>query len=293
VKHLISYLALRAGVGLIGLLPAPAMRGLGRVYGVLWHLLDGRRRRMARRHMRRVLGPQADVDSAAGSLFQSYGRYWAEALWVRARRVPKLLEQTRVDGLDHVLAARDAGKGMIYALPHMGNWEAAAPIAVREGVPVVAVAEKLSNRRITDWFTRMRAECGIEIVLATGSAQVMRSLEASLAQNKAVALPSDRDLRGRGVKVRFFGETTTLPPGPATLSIRTGAPLLPVVSRFDGDGFHVVVRPPIRIPDEGTRGEKVAAMTQELASHFEDFIRDAPEQWHLLSPNWPSDLDLR
>ena len=248
---------------------------------------------MARRHMSRVLGPAADADIAARSLFESYGRYWAEALWVRKRRVPKMLEQTRIDGLEMVIAARDQGKGMIYALPHMGNWEAAAPVANEVGVPVVAVAEKLANRRITDWFTRMRAECGIEIVLAIGSTHVIRRLEAALGENKAVALPSDRDLRGKGVKVEFFGETTTMPPGPATLAIKTGAPLFPVVSRFAPGGYHVVVHPPIQIPEEGTRGEKVAAMTQELARHFEAFISEAPEQWHILVPNWPSDLDSR
>ncbi len=248
---------------------------------------------MAQRHMTRVLGPDADIKTAARSLFKSYGRYWAEALWVSARRVPEMLEQTRVDGLDMLMTARDEGRGMVFALPHMGNWEAAAPVAVKEGVPVVAVAENLLNHRITDWFTRMRAECGIEIVLATGSAQVMRSLEAALAANKAVALPSDRDLKGKGVKVVFFGETTTLPPGPATLAIRTGAPLLPVVSWFDPNGYHLKVHPPIQVPEEGTRTEKVAAMTQELAGHFEEFIGEAPEQWHLLVPNWPSDLDDR
>jgi KDO2-lipid IV(A) lauroyltransferase len=163
-------------------------------------------------------------------------------------------------------------------------------VAVAEEVPVVAVAEKLSNQKITYWFTDLRADFGIEVVLATGSTEVMRSLEAALAANKAVALLSDRDLKGRGVQVRFFGEDTTLPPGPATLSIRTGAPLLPVASYYDGDnGYRVVVRPAIPIPEEGTRSEKVRQMTQALAVEMESLIRAAPEQWHLVQPNWPSD----
>jgi KDO2-lipid IV(A) lauroyltransferase len=118
----------------------------------------------------------------------------------------------------------------------------------------------------------------------------MRRLEAALANNKAVALLSDRDLKGRGVEVEFFGERTTLPPGPATLALRTGAPLLPVASYYDGDdGYRVVVKPAILVPDEGSRSEKVAAMTQALAREMEALIRKAPEQWHLVQPNWPSD----
>jgi KDO2-lipid IV(A) lauroyltransferase len=247
---------------------------------------------MAERHMRRVLGNGSDPVTAARSVMRSYGRYYAEALWATGGRIDEMRRHTLVEGIERVIAARDQGQGMVYALPHIGNWESAAPVAVAEGVPVVAVAEKLANHRITDWFTEMRAEFGIEIVLATGATEVMRKLEAALAANKAVALLSDRDLKGRGVEVEFFGEKTTLPPGPATLALRTGAPLFPVATYFDGDdGYRVVIKPAIPVPAEGSRSEKVAAMTQALAREMEVLIQAAPDQWHLVQPNWPSDRE--
>lgn len=290
MRDLPGYLALRVGAGLIGLLPASAARWLGRAAGLAWHRLAKGRREMARRHMRRVLGDGADSGAAARAVMRSYGRYYAETLWVRGSRVDALRSDTVVDGLDRIIEARDQGRGMIYGLPHVGNWEVAAPVAVTEKVPVVAVAEKLPNRRITEWFTDLRADFGIEIVLATGGTEVMRKLEAALGANKAVALLADRDLKGRGVEIDFFGEKTTLPPGPATLALRSGAPLLPVATYFEGNnGYRVVVRPPIPIPDEGTRSEKVSTMTQALAREMESLIREAPEQWHLVQPNWPSD----
>jgi KDO2-lipid IV(A) lauroyltransferase len=245
---------------------------------------------MAERHMRRVLGDGADAAEAGRAVMRSYGRYYAEALWARGSRVEELVAHTTVDGLERIIEARELGRGMIYGLPHLGNWEVAAPVSVNEKVPVVAVAENLPNRRITDWFTKMRADFGIEIVLATGSTEVMRKLEAALAANKAVALLSDRDLKGRGVEVVFFGEKTTLPPGPATLAIRTGAPLFPVASYYDGDdAYRVVVEPAISVPSAGSRSEKVQVMTQALATAMERLIKAAPKQWHLVQPNWPSD----
>ena len=289
MKQYLIYLAIRLSVGMVGLLPSRVAQRGGELIGRLWHRFDESRRRMATRHMARALGPGDDPEKASREVLASYGRYWAETLWVRARRVPAMLAKTEVEGLDLILAARDEGNGMIYALPHMGNWEAAAPIAMVEGISVVAVAENLSNRRVREWFTAKRAEYGIEIVLATGGIEVMRRLEAALDANKAVALPSDRDLSGRGVEVEFFGEVTTMPPGPATLAIRKGAPLFPVVSYFEGDGYRILIRPPIPVPASGSRKEKVAAMTQELARHFEEFISRRPEQWHLVVPNWPSD----
>jgi len=291
VKDYLAYLALRAGVGLVGGLPAPVMRSLGRAFGAVWGVVDQERRSMARRHAQRVLGGAGDPNTTAREMMRSYGRYYAEALWARQRRIPGMLASTRVEGLDKIIDASKAGTGMILALPHMGNWEAAAPIAEDLGIPVVAVAEELPNRRITDWFTAMRSEFGIEIVLASGRIEVMRRLEQAIADNKAVALLSDRDLKGRGVKVDFFGENTTMPPGPATLAVRTGAPLFPVGCYFTDGGYHVVVRDPVPIPEEGSRGERVAAITQLLARELETIISQAPEQWHLVVPNWPSDKD--
>lgn len=288
MRHLLGYLAIRFGVGLIGLMPAGMARALGRAGGRVWHKFASGRRAMAERHMRRVRGPDVDAADSGREVMVSYGRYWAEALWARADRVPQMMEHTRVDGLERLLAASRLNKGTIVALPHMGNWEAAAPIAVSEGLPLVAVAEKLANPRITDWFTSMRAQFGIEIVLATGGIQVMRQLETALAENKVVALLSDRDLKGKGVEVEFFGEVTTLPPGPATLAMRTGAPLLPVGCYFTNDGHHVVIDQPIPMP-EGPRSGAIQSVTQELAHRFEDLIRKDPEQWHLVQPNWPSD----
>ena len=291
MKDYLVYLGLRTAVALVGLLPKKAALGLGSVIGRLWHAVDRSRRAMSRRHMSRVLGASGDVDAASRSVMMSYGRYLAEALWVRGHRVAGMLAGTTTEGLDRVIQAHAEGKGMIYALPHMGNWEAAAPVAVNEGISIVAVAEDLDNERITKWFTQRREEFGIEIVLATGRVEVMRKLEAAIAANKAIALLSDRDLNRRGIEVEFFGEKTTFPAGPATLAVKTGAPLFPVATYFDGDGHRVVVRPRLHVPEAESRGEMVRLMTQELAGELEKLILHAPEQWHLVQPNWPSDLD--
>jgi len=50
------------------------------------------------------------------------------------------------------------------------------------------------------------------------------------------------------------------------------------------------VLPPVDARREGRLRDDVARVTQELAHRFEELIRAAPEQWHLMQPNWPSDL---
>lgn len=288
-----AYLALRAAVAFTGMLPEPAMRRLGRAAGTVWWLVDPKRRRLAVRHMARLGAPP----SAVREVFASYGRYWAESFWVRPKRFTQMRRFMTVEGLDNLAEARAGGKGVILALPHLGNWEAAALIGADVNLPIVAVAERLANRRITEWFTRQRAMFGIEIVLTGAGPSSRRRLIEAVHKGKGVALLCDRDLSGRGIAVEFFGEKTTLPAGPASLALKTRAEILPVGMYFrPGPGYHAVIAPPIstRIsrsarPTGRDADPDPSTLTQALAEGLEDVIRREPGQWHLLQPNWPSD----
>jgi phosphatidylinositol dimannoside acyltransferase len=133
-----------------------------------------------------------------------------------------------------------------------------------------------------------RREMGLTAVpLGEGSGP---PLLRALKNGEVVGLVSDRDLVGNGVEVEFFGERTTLPGGAATLALRTGAVLLPVMVSSGPENWHTgVVHPPLDTARSGSLRADVARLTQELATCFEGFIRRNPEQWHLYQPNWPSD----
>ncbi len=292
LKRTAVYLTFRLAAGVVGILPERLAIQLGRLAGRIAWIVGGDRRRMAIRHMQRV-GEGEGAEQQARRMFMAYGRYWAEALWMRPRRAHSAGQRVTVDGLDRVTAARDAGTGMVFALPHIGNWEVAGTVAVQEGIELVAVAEKLGSRRLVEWFVKLRKMLGIDIVLADGSRDVFRKLFGVIDRGGAVALVTDRDLSGRGVEVEFFGEKTTLPSGAITIGIRTGAPVLPVGSFFqDGRGHFIVVGPPLDIPTEGPMDLRIATGMAALASALEDLVRRAPDQWHLLQANWPSDRKL-
>ncbi|HKZ25075.1 MAG TPA: phosphatidylinositol mannoside acyltransferase [Acidimicrobiia bacterium] len=282
MRHFAFYAIFRVAAGLFGLLPQFVATRLGEVVGWTGYWLGGGRRTMALRHLRRVTG-RTD-ERGARRIFAAYGRYWAEALWARPHRRSGLEASTEVEGFEHLVAAKMAGKGVVFALPHLGNWEVAGPVAGRAQLPLVAVAENLRNRYLRDWFVRLRAAFGIDIVLVGGAGGVMHRLIGVLRGNGGVALLCDRDLSGTGVPVEFFGEETTLPAGPVALALRTGATLLPVGTYFAGLGHRVLIRPPLRLPSED-----IQRGTQLLAHELESLIAAAPTQWHLLQPNWPSD----
>ena len=152
------------------------------------------------------------------------------------------------------------------------------------------VVEPVEPPELFEWFAGVRRAIGMEVVpLGAGAATgVLKALSA----NRVVCLLSDRDITGDGMTVEFFGEQTTLPGGPATLALRAGAVLLPTAVYFRPHGKHFVrIGAPIPAEREGRLREDVARVTQELAHRLEEYVRMAPEQWHVMQPNWPSDRE--
>src|SRR3954451_3057333 len=108
-----------------------------------------------------------------------------------------------------------------------------------------------------------------------------------LRQGWAVALLADRDLSRRGVEVRFFGGRTRMPPGPALLALRTGAPLYAVDLSFSADRTVVEIRRiEVPAPEEGSLDKRMRVVTQRLADAFAPGIAEHPQDWHMLQKMW-------
>lgn len=224
---------------------------------------------------------------------RSYLRYWSEVFrlpdWSpeRIRTAFVLVHEERM--WEHLRA----GNGLVVALPHMANWDLAGAWAATVGAPVSTVAERLKPEELYDRFLSYRTALGMEIFPLTGGGDVLRDLVDRVRAGRMVPLLADRDIRASGVEVRFFGETITMPPGPALLALQTGAPLVPVTQWYDGDRSVLEFGLPVTVPDSGTTRAKVAVMLQQVADVFEAGIRAHPEDWHMLQPIFASDVTAR
>ncbi len=274
------------------LMPSPIAAATASSIGFTASLSSPARRQMIQRHLGRV-NPNlagAALRLATQAAFDSYAQYYMESF-----RLPTLSKRAvdrgfTVDGYQHITEGLAAGSGVILALPHLGGWEWAGRWMTDQGHKLTVVVEPLEPPELFRWFTELRQELGMTVVpLGPGAAGAVLG---ALRNNEVVCLLCDRDLDHTGVDVEFFGERTTLPPGPATLALRTGAALLPVGCYFTPrlNGHHAIVRPPIPTVRMGAgMRNDVGRVTQALARELEFLIRRAPEQWHLFQPNWPSD----
>jgi phosphatidylinositol dimannoside acyltransferase len=251
------------------------------------------------RHLWRVLasecadGVEPDPDLVrrwSRRAFSAYGRYWADGARLPFVDPAEVQARFRLEeGDDHLRAAWALGRGIVMALPHVGSWEWGGAWLALEGMPMTAVVEPVEPQRLFEWFLAQRASMGLTAVpLGEGSSAAMLR---TLKNGEVAGLVSDRDLAGNGIEVEFFGERTTMPGGAATLALRSGAPLVPVVVYSGPGDWHTgVVHPPLDTERRGTLRADVARLTQELATLFEHDIRRHPEQWHLFQPNWPDDV---
>ncbi len=284
--------AYKAGGLLARLTPRPVGNGITTAAGIGASLAAGDRRAVVERNLQRIHGPGLRGPRLAAKVaqtFESYGRYYYDSLRLPSLSPDAIAKGFSVDGLEHLEAAMaEDDVGPVLALPHLGGWEwAAAWITRVRGWELAAVVEALDPPELFEWFLDFRRSLGMNIIPLgpTAAAEVA----AAAAAKQVVCLLSDRDITGTGVEVTFFGERTTLPAGPAVMGLRGGCRVLPTAVYFKGDGIHGVVLPPLDTARRDSFREDVRRVTQELADRLEELIRRAPEQWHLMQPNWPSD----
>jgi KDO2-lipid IV(A) lauroyltransferase len=291
VKDRLIEIGYAAGWRLVRALPLPAARALFTAAADRAFKAGGPGTQRLRRNLRQVVGPEmpeADLDALVRAGLRSYARYWMEAFRLPSQTREQFLSGFRVVQEEELHKVMADGKGMILALPHTGNWDAAAAWLVSKGHKLVVVAERLKPEGVFEQFVAYREKLGMEVIPLTGAQRApLDVLAEKTQQGYAVALLADRDLSRRGIEVEFFGGRTRMPAGPALLALRTGAPLYAVDIYYTDDQAVASIRrvemPP---PDAGALDVRVRIVTQQLADAFADGIAAHPQDWHMLQKLW-------
>jgi lauroyl/myristoyl acyltransferase len=252
-------------------------------------------------NLRRVLAYKEgspDVDgkelrTLSRAALRSYARYWLEVFRLPVIPVDRIVSGMHFRGPGEVtmLAHLKAGRGVVIALPHMGNFEQAGEWVIARGAgKLTTVQERLKPESVYESFVRFRQTLGFEVLPLTGSGSPFGTLAQRLRAGGLVCLVSDRDLKESGVEVEFFGEKARIA-AVAALAVHTGAALMPTATWFEGDDWGACIYEEIPVPSSGTRAEKVTAMSQQLAHVFEEAIAEHPQDWHMLQRVFTNDLD--
>ncbi len=227
-----------------------------------------------RRHLRGNLEAAGYRDAATRhAAIAGAGRLLAElpAVWLRPRAEVTGLVQ-RIDGREHVDAARAAGKGIVFLTPHLGCFEITAKIAADEfPITVLYRAPKLA------WLQPMieKGRGQDNVRLARADLSGVRELLAALLRKEAVGiLPDQVPGEGEGEWGEFFGKPAYTMTLAARLAARPGsACLLAFGERLPGgEGYVLHIRPlPAAAPGESE--------TRRMNRALEALIRECPGQY--------------
>ena len=249
-------------------------------------------------NLARIAGQPPDsevVRALVVDAYRSYARYWLETFRLVREGREFFLERFRGIGDHNIDDALALGKGVVVAVGHLGNWDAAGAWVGARGNRLVTVAEVLRPRRVFDFFAEHRARLGMTIYGAEPG--VTAKLVEEAAGGAVVAVLADRDLKGTGVEADFFGEPATFPRGAASIALRAGVPVIigGVYERPLPDGrrgWVAELSAPVPMPDGGGEAA-VDELTRTIAARLEECVARHPEQWHVFQPFWIADRKAR
>lgn len=196
----------------------------------------------------------------------------------------QLLEKIECPHLHKLSDALKVGKGAIIISGHFGLWELVPPWLTLQGLPVTVVVRRQNNPEVDQWMEEMRQRHGAK---TTDSGFGIREILKSLRQGRILALMVDQDNGKQGIFTRFFNDWASAPTGPAVISQKTGAPIIPL-ALFPNFGGHHFLRicDPIWPKNFSNDLDGQIRMTAAYTAEVEGFIRALPQHWFWLHRRW-------
>lgn len=286
IRYKVELGAYRGAKFLVNLLPETVQLALGRWGGKLGYMLDSRHRRVALQNLELAFPDWslAERKRVAKESFGNIGTAAVELATSAQLDRQSYLGRLDFEGWENFELAEKAGNGVLLMTAHFGNWEALAQAPVLRGKPVSFVARPLDNPYLEREIRRIRERFGNHTIMKRGAA---RRLIRTLRSGGVTGLLIDQRVHpNEGRAYDFFGHPAYTTPLMARLSLRTGAPVVPVFG-IPLDGWkrcRIVYRPPI-FPE--TNGEDaVDRLTLQYLRSIEEAIREWPELWLWAHRRW-------
>lgn len=268
-------------------LPRRLVLALGRALGRLWGSLDRRHLEIAAANLRAAFPEwdEARVRTTARGVYAHFGAVILDLLWMEGRPVEELLALADLEGFEHLARARAAGRGAVAPSAHLGNWEIQAVASGPRLGGVASIARPLDNPELDRRLVALRTSTGNSVIYKRHAlGQVMRTLR----DGGIVAILIDQNMQAKdGIFVRFFGRPACTTTVAAALARKTGCAVVPVRCVLQPSGrYRMVYEPPVEWTRTDRPDDDIAALTQQLTSIVEGWVRETPEQWLWLHRRW-------
>ena len=220
-------------------------------------------------------------------LYSNFGKYLYDFL--RSAKIDKSFVDkfVTIKGLEYIDEALSKGKGVIGLTAHIGNWELAAQVLALLGYKMNAIALIHENKFVDKIFTRHRRASGMKVIPVGMS---VRECFKALKKNEIVGIIGDRDFSGEnGIFLKFFDRQLLVPRGPAVLSLKTGAAIVPgfvVRDEKDDRYFTYTFEKPIYPENTGDDEQDIINISEQFIRIIESYVQKYPQQWSMFREFW-------
>jgi KDO2-lipid IV(A) lauroyltransferase len=288
MRRRLEFALVWTAVKLLSLPPRRVARGIGALIGSIAFLFTPRLTRVGDLNLSLAF-PQkrrAERRQILRKLYRNLG--WLLAEFCQMPRYTQEMTRSfiRYDGLDHYLAARDEGKGVLILTGHLGAWELSSFYHSLMGYPMSIVIRRLDNPLVDNLVNHIRCLHGNQVLHKDDFA---RGLLASMRRGETVGILMDTNMTPpQGSFVDFFGHSACTGSGLARVAIKTGARVLPGFLLWDETAGQYVLRfdAPLSLAASGDVEADALANTALFTKVIEDYIRRYPDQWLWVHRRW-------
>jgi len=260
------------------LLPHPAVLTAGRFVGRIAFRLAGKRRRIVKRNLE-LCFPELDAtehDALTRRHFEALGMSLMEmglGRWASDERLARL---TTIEGIEHLLDAVNAGRGVILLSAHFTTLEISGRVLKLHVPPYDAVYRKNRSEFMTEVLRTGRERSAATTI----EKRDIKSMVRSLRQGRIVWYAPDQSFSRKGAEVvPFFGVPSMHTTATSTLARLGDAVAIPYFPERLANGRYRIriLEPLVNFPSEDP-----VADTRQYVQVLEEHIRRCPEQYFWL-----------
>jgi KDO2-lipid IV(A) lauroyltransferase len=192
-----------------------------------------------------------------------------------------------VIGRENIDRALAKGRGVIVLSAHLGNFFLLGSRLAVEGLPTYVLVNQPRDGKFAAMMDAYRLRVRQRTIHARPRQLAFKELRETLAKNHAVVVIADEYRRGSGVEVSLFGRTVIARRGPATLAMRTGAPIVPArLVRQPDNSLQLIIEPELELERAAKRKNQIKDNTIRITRWVERTVRAYPDQWNWMNLRW-------
>ncbi|MEJ2696093.1 MAG: lysophospholipid acyltransferase family protein [Candidatus Sulfobium sp.] len=233
---------------------------------------------------RRSISIDASPEEVIKRNFRNLGKSVVEVLKIYYGLGEQVMQSVRISGSEHLQAAREKGKGVIFITGHCGNWELNALVFSRRLGRVNIVARPVDNPYINRLVERAREKYGNRVIYKKGA---LKRVLSCLGKKEIVGILMDQSVvAAEGVVTEFLGKKDYTARMPALIARKTGSPVVPAFIRRTPEGHLIEIHEAVQLNPSLEGETAVANDTARFSSYIEEYIRQNPSEWLWIHRRW-------